>query len=608
VRGKHWREFCFARFYKAVTRKKRFPMAHWLRLSRNAAFLSAGLLALAALSTPPVVARGQAAQGGETLAGDYLAAAIAGADHDAQSAPKYYRRALALDKSNPELIERAFASMLAAGEIEDSFPFATRLQGKGQRNTLARLTLAVKAIKSGDFREARDILAKLSGADASDVTSLALTAWSEAGLGHTKKALASLARLKGAESIGAYRAYHTALIDDLGGQVDDARKSYKEAQDLEPGSLRLVDSRARFEARQGDLVEAKRLLGDFGRNAPRNPLIKAGMVEIEKGAATPRLIANAQQGAAEALFGLAATSGRDGEDFAAILYLRLSLYLDPENAVAAVTLGEVYERGKHYEQAIAAYSGVPKTSPLRQSTDLQIGLDLVAQEKYDEATAHLRKIVDRHPDDLEAYAALGDSLRANKKFQEAAEAYSKAIALSGPPAKENWLLYYDRGICLERAKQWPKAEADLKLALSLYPEQPLILNYLGYSWVDQGINIDEAFKMLRRAVDLRPKDGYIVDSLGWAFYRMGRYDDAVHTLEKAIELKPNDPTINNHLGDAFWHVGRKLEATFQWAHARDMQPEPEDLPGILKKIETGMLDDKPPTPQAVSEPTKADGG
>ena len=232
----------------------------------------------------------------------------------------------------------------------------------------------------------------------------------------------------------------------------------------------------------------------------------------------------------------------------------------------------------------------------------------MALEKYDEAIAHMRKVIDSHPDDLEAYAALGDALRANKNFAEAANAYGKAIDLSGPPIASNWLLYYDRGICLERSKQWPKAEADLKKALELSPDQPLVLNYLGYSWVDQGLNIDEAFKMLRRAVDLRPKDGYVIDSLGWAFYRMGRYDDAVRELEKAIELKPNDATINNHLGDAYWHVGRKLEATFQWAHARDMQPEPEDLPGILKKIETGMLDDKPPTPQAVSEPAKADGG
>jgi tetratricopeptide (TPR) repeat protein len=582
-------------------------MAHWLRTSRTALCLAAGLTTLGALGNPLVMARGQPASRGETLSGDYLAAAIAGADHDAASASKYYRRALSRDKTNPELIERTFASMLAAGEVEDSFAYATKLVARSPHNTLARLALAVKGLKSGDYAQSRELLSKL-GADSSDVTGLALTAWAEAGLGRTKAALATLAKLKGSESVGAYRAYHSALINDLAGNVSEARNLYKQAQDLEPGSVRLVDSRARFEARQGDATEAKRLYDDFERSSPRNPLILAGRRDIEKGAATPRLIASPRQGAAEALFGLAASSGREGEDFAAILYLRLALYLDPENAVAAVTLGEVYERAKGYDQAIDAYREVPESSPLRRSSELQIGLDLAAQEKYDEAIAHLQTLVGKYPDDVEAYAALGDGLRASKKFVEAAEAYAKAIDLSGPPTKSSWLLYYDRGICLERAKQWPKAEADLKNALSLSPDQPLVLNYLGYSWVDQGMNIDEAFAMLRRAVDLRPKDGYIVDSLGWAFYRMGRYDDAVRTLEKAIELKPNDPTINDHLGDAYWHVGRKLEATFQWAHARDMKPDPEDLPGILKKIQSGMLEDKPKTPQATGEPVKADGG
>jgi len=585
-------------------------MAHWLRSSRNALCLAAGLTALGAVGTPLVQARGQPPAKGETLSGDYLAAAVAGADHDALSASKYYRRALTIDKNNPDLMERAFASMLAAGEVEDSFAYASKLVTHGQHNTLARLTLAVRSIKAAEFGQARDLLAKIGSSDSTDVTALALTAWAEQGLGRTKAALATLAKLKGAESIGAYRAYHTALINDLSGNAADARKSYKEAQDLEPGSVRLVDSRARFEARQGDLGEAKRLYDDFEQSSPRNPLIEFGRKEIEKGAATPRLIASARQGAAEALFGLAASSGREGEDFAAVLYLRLALYLDPDNAVAAVTLGEVYERSKSYDQAIAAYEMVPSTSPLRRSSELQIGLDLVAEEKYDDAVARLRKIVDEHPDDFEAYAALGDGLRASKKFADAAEAYGKAIELSGPPTRTSWLLYYDRGICLERAKQWPKAEGDLKEALKLSPDEPLVLNYLGYSWVDQGVNIDEAFTMLRRAVDLRPKDGYIVDSLGWAFYRMGRYDDAVRTLEKAIELKPNDPTINDHLGDAYWHVGRKLEATFQWAHARDMKPDPEDLPEILRKIQTGMLVEKPKPPQATGagEPAKADGG
>jgi tetratricopeptide (TPR) repeat protein len=584
-------------------------MADRQRKFRITALFAASLSIIFAGSAQSATSRGQSGAPAETLAGDYLAAAIAGADHDAQTASKYYRRALARDSNNMDLVERAFASMLAAGEVEEAIPYANKLVARGQRNTLARLTLAVRALKLGEYAKARDLLSKLGGSDSSDATATVLMAWAELGSGHPKTALAGLARLKGAESISAYRAYHSALMNDLSGSVEEARKLYKQAQDFEPGSIRLVDSRARFEARNGDVNEAKRLYDDFERNAPRNPLIRAGLKEIERGPATPRLISTPQQGAGEALLGLASSGGgREGEDFATILYLRLALYLDPSNAVSAVTLGEVYERSKAYEQAIAAYGLVPQSSPLRQSIDLQIGLDLVAEERYDEAIAHLRTIAESRPEDMEAQAALGDALRANKRFGEAVEAYNKAILLSGPPTRANWLLYYDRGICEERAKQWPKAEADLKQALELYPDQPLVLNYLGYSWVDQGVNIDEAFRMLRRAVDLRPKDGYIVDSLGWAFYRMGRYDEAVSTLEKAIELKPNDATINNHLGDAYWHVGRKLEATFQWAHARDMQPEPEDLPGILRKIETGMLEEKPQNPQATTGPRKADGG
>src|SRR6185312_991786 len=190
--------------------------------------------------------------------------------------------------------------------------------------------------------------------------------------------------------------------------------------------------------------------GDFDRLSPRNPVIAFGLTEIAKGKATPRILETPRQGASEALFSLASSSGRDGEDFAAVLYLRLALYLDPDNALASVTLGEVYERSKSYDLAIAAYSQVPEGSPVRLSSELQIGLDLVAQEKFDEAIAHLTKIAAANAGDLQAQAAVGDAYRGAKKFPEAAEAYAKAIALAGPPVKANWLLYYDRGICYER--------------------------------------------------------------------------------------------------------------------------------------------------------------
>jgi Flp pilus assembly protein TadD len=194
-----------------------------------------------------------------------------------------------------------------------------------------------------------------------------------------------------------------------------------------------------------------------------------------------------------------------------------------------------------------------------------------------------------NPSDLEAVTALGNVMRGRKQFAECGDVYSKGIDTIAKPERAHWTIFYFRGICYERSKQWPRAEADMKKSLELFPDQPLVLNYLGYSWVDQGVNLDDGMRMIQRAVEQRADDGYIVDSLGWAYYRIGNYDEAVKHLEHAVELKPEDPTINDHLGDAYWKVGRLLEARFQWTHARDLKPEPEDLVKIEEKLKSGLL-------------------
>jgi tetratricopeptide (TPR) repeat protein len=257
------------------------------------------------------------------------------------------------------------------------------------------------------------------------------------------------------------------------------------------------------------------------------------------------------------------------------------------------------------------YRQIPESSPARPSADIQIGFGLEQLGKSEEAVKHLEATVAKRPDDVEVIIALGNVLRARKRYSEAAEIYTRAIGRIAVPDRTSWTVFYFRGTAYERAKEWPKAEADLKKALEFVPEtQPngrsQVLNYLGYSWVDMGINIDEAFKLLQRAIDLNPRDGMIIDSLGWAYYRLGRYDDAVRELEKAIELKPGDPTINDHLGDAYWKVGRRLEARFQWQHAKDSSPEPEDLEKITAKLEKGLEEEKPTA--AEGERTERKGG
>jgi tetratricopeptide (TPR) repeat protein len=266
---------------------------------------------------------------------------------------------------------------------------------------------------------------------------------------------------------------------------------------------------------------------------------------------------------------------------------------------------------KKPQMAIGVYERVPASSPLKRNAQIQLATDLDAADRSDEAIKILKGVTEQDPKDLEAIMALGNIERGRKKFADCAVTYSQGIAALPKPAdnasedKANAVYYYYRGICEERSKEWSKAEADMRKALELQPDQPHVLNYLGYSWIDQGVNLDEAMKMIKRAVDQRPDDGYIVDSLGWAYYRIGNYDDAVKNLERAIDLKPEDPTINDHLGDAYWRVGRTLEAKFQWAHARDLKPEPEELPKIEAKIENGLPED---TSSAASADKKKEDG
>jgi tetratricopeptide (TPR) repeat protein len=319
------------------------------------------------------------------------------------------------------------------------------------------------------------------------------------------------------------------------------------------------------------------------------------------GAALPLLVANPQAGAAEALYGLGASLGRRGGEDLGLVYLQLALYLRPNHALALLSLADLYELLKKPELAIKIYERVPADSPLRRNAAIQMAANLDTLDRTDEAKKHLRALIAEHPDDIEAIMALGNVLRGHKEFAECADSYSKAIDLVGTPTKATWTLFYFRGICYERSKQWPKAEADLKKALELFPEQPHVLNYLGYSWIDQGIKLDEGMEMIKLAVSKRPDDGYIVDSLGWAYYRLGKYDEAVKQLEKAIELKPEDPTINDHLGDAYWRVGRELEARFQWAHARDLKPDPDDLPQILSKLKNGLPTENTSTAKAAKK-------
>ena len=540
--------------------------------------------------------------------GAYLAARHAGAERDAGAAAAYYRAALRADPNNKELLDRAFLSLLASGDVEEAVRLAERIVQNDRGDRIARLVLGVRAIKQKQYQPARQQLSQSIRGPITDLAATLLSAWTSYGTNNARGAVENIDRLAGPDWYGLFKNLHAGLILDLAGNRKEAGKRYERAHKLDASEMRLVETYAGWAARSGAKDEAVKVIEAYQKLVPRHPLILAAQETINKGDKPALIVGTPQEGAAEVLYGMGAWISRRGGEDLGLVYLQLALYLQPTHPLALVALADLYSTVKKPQLAIKLYERVPATSPLRRNANIQLAIDLDGLDRTDEAKKQLDKLIAEQPKDVEAILALGNILRGRKKFAECAEVYSKGVAMTEKPQKSDWLLFYFRGICFERARLWESAETDLKKALELFPEQPQVLNYLGYSWIDQGVNLDEGMRMIRRAVEQRPDDGYIIDSLGWAHYRLGNYEDAAKHLERAVELKPEDPTINDHLGDVYWRIGRQHEARFQWSHAKDLKPEPEELPKIEEKLKAGLPDETSSKAQAERLKKSGSGG
>jgi len=542
-----------------------------------------------------------------TTSGSYLAARHASVERDAASAAAFYRSALRTDPKNNELLDRAFISSLADGDIDEAVKLADRILTMDKANRVARLVVGVRDLKQKKYPAAQLNINQSIRGPITDLVATLLSGWASYGAGDAKAAVAGIDKLTGPEWYPIFKDLHTGMILETSGKDKDAGTRFERAYKLDDSMLRISDAYARWLSRNKDGAAAAGIYEAFDKKLPRHPLVQEGLRDTKAGKKLPPLVDSAQAGAAEALYGIGATLTRRGGEDLALVYLQLALYLQPNHPLALLSLADLYESVKKPQMAIKVYERMPASSPLKRNAQIQLATNLDAADRGEEAIKILKGVTGEAPKDIEAIMALGNIERGRKKFSDCAATYTLAIDVmpGGVTDKNTWVTYYYRGICLERSKQWSKAEADMRKALELQPEQPHVLNYLGYSWIDQGINLDEGMKMIRRAVDQRPDDGYIVDSLGWAFYRIGNFEDAVKNLERAIDLKPEDPTINDHLGDAYWRVGRTLEAKFQWAHARDLKPEAEELPKIEAKIANGLPED---TSSAASADKKKEDG
>jgi tetratricopeptide (TPR) repeat protein len=525
--------------------------------------------------------------------GNYLSARFAASQHNLKDAAEYYRASAAANPANPQLLGLAFFFATSSGDIEAAGRLAEKVVAVTPDDRAGRLTLAVVALKHRDYAGARKQIGLSARGPFSSLTISLIDGWAAAGMGDKAAAKADLAALRAQDGADAMGMFHLALLADSFGETDLADASFRTVMSR-GATPRVVDAYGRFLERHGRTDEAQGLYTKLGAEPGMTQITQAGLARLKAGAKPDALITRPEDGAAEALFGIASALTDQSSVDVSILYLRLALYLRPGLDLGAVLLADRIEGLQKYEDAIAVYRSIPKSSAYYRLARVEIALDEARMEKNDAAIAELKALTAADPTDLEAWTALGDTYRSSQKFAEAATAYDHAIALLSPVSGKDWPIYFARAVSEEGAKNWNAAEIDLKKALQLAPNEPSVLNYLGYSYVDQNRNISEALAMLEKAQSLKPTDGYIADSVGWAYFKLGRFADAAKTLESAVELIPGDSTINDHLGDAYWRVGRKIEAKFQWSHALSFGPDDAQKALIEKKLKDGLAPgDKP---------------
>lgn len=525
--------------------------------------------------------------------GHFLAARHARLNRDYASAAAYYQRAMALDPNNAQVVQGAFLALLAAGNAPKAMELAPSLQALNPNDHLARMAIAANAMLRRDYDAVLRMVAEGPQAGIHGAFNPLLAAWAEAGKGNAEAAKAALAGLSRNPLFGGVHDHLKPLLLEELGLTDEALEVYAAfAEKPERVGTRQIDGYARLLQRLGRIEDARALVQRSLDLNPENATLRAAMKRLQKTnigkADIAPLVGNAQDGFAESLFAAANAFGRNDGGELTELHLQLALALRPDLDDARILLADIYESRKQWTRAIDTYAKINPQGVYGELAQTRIAVSTYEMGEHDAAIRMLRKTAAANPDDYRPHLTLGDLFRQSEMWSEAAKEYTTALDRIPQLEPRHWFILFARGIAYERAKLWDKAEPDMQKALELQPEQPMVLNYLGYTWVDMGRNIDVATDMIKRAVALRPNDGAIVDSLGWAYYRLGRFDEAVVQLERAVELKGGDPVITDHLGDAYWKVGRRAEAQFQWRRALGLKPEPELEQKVKHKLDVGL--------------------
>ena len=576
-------------------------MSSHLSLVRLSALLGGTLLPLVLLlplsacagerasGAAPAVTTAEAVPDEPNPAGAYLVGLYALQTGDFAAAASNLTTALAADPGNVELRRQIFLLHLGAGDDAAAGQAAHDLARLDHGADEAQLFLGLGRARANDWAGARKRFAQVGGRGLVALPLPVLNAWATFASGNKDAALALLATPGSSQGIEVLKTYHRAVMLGLVGRREEAITILRDqADDRASAPLRVVQTLAQLYVDTGNRPAATQLIDDALAGNEDDPQLDWLQAAIRRGDDKLSPIQGPKAGMADALIGVAEALNDQQAGAQALLLARAAAFIDPDLSDTKLILGRVLIGQGNPGEAVRVLSAVQPGQPQSWSAQLLEAAALVDADQHDEATALLKGMVEARPRRTDALVTLADLYRRDERFALAEAAYTDALARRPIPTHDDWRLYYARGIVLERLKRWPAAEKSLLEALKLQPDQPMVLNYLGYSWVDRGRNLGQAEAMLRKAVELRPDDGYIVDSLGWAYYRLGDFRPAVTQLERAAELEPGDPVVNDHLGDAYWRAGRRREARFQWERALVFKPEPDVAQAIHGKLERGL--------------------
>jgi tetratricopeptide (TPR) repeat protein len=560
-------------------------------MTRPFVALTTAAVALLIAFAGPLRAEGEATPvATETVkpdSGAYLAARAAEAAADFRSAAAWYGRALVADPTDLRLLEGAMYANLNLGQIAAAADVAKVTVEGGHDSQLASLSLLADEAQREDY--AAIVKAAAQGRQAGALIEELTLAWAKLGEGRMSDALADFDEISKIEGIEAFGLVHKALALALAGDFEgaDAILAGKAAGPINL-NRRAVIAHIQILSQLERYDEALTLLERAFGTEPE-PLLDSMRDKLRAGEPLPfDVVRSARDGIAEVFFSVATIVNGQGAASETLFHSRIAAALRPDHTEALLLAAAMLEDLGRYDLAVETYATFTPDNPAFYTAEIGRADALYADGNRDAAIEAMKGVARRFPEMIVAQTALGDILRRDERWAEALPAYDAAIALAGEPVVPHWVLFFSRAICHERLDQWPQAEADFRKALDLNPGRPEVLNYLGYSYVDRGENLDEALDLIQQAVDAQPRAGYIIDSLAWAYFRLGRYEEALAPMEKASVLEPVDPVVTDHLGDVYWAVGRTREAEFQWHRALSFGPDEKDATRIRRKLEVGL--------------------